>query len=268
MAKPGAKTTLKKAANFEAQSVIAGYFEQSSHSNQSKHLRVRNAILDTIVAGHLISGDRVPPEHELCTALSVSLGTVQRALRELSIDGTLVREHGRGTFVARSGLSDGEIWQFRFRKLNDDKLLPVSTVVVAETVVRGPGRWRDALGADPEGYLKIVRIITVAGGLDCYSELYLGRSRFAAVSDIALPQLRNINIKSILARQFNAPTLSITQLAHAAPIPEAATGYLHLAAGTIGMQVDVVGHSFGKESITLQRIWFPASDCYMDMTHE
>lgn len=268
MAKIGAKTTLKKAAHFEAQSVIAGYFEKSLHTRQSKHLRIRNAILDTIVAGHLGSGDRVPPEHELCAALSVSLGTVQRALRELSLDGTLVREHGRGTFIAPSGLPNDEVWQFRFRKFGDDKLLPVSTVVVSETVVRGAGRWRDALGDDSEGYLKIVRIITVAGGPECYNELYLRRSRFAALSDIALPQLRNINIKAILARQFNAPTLSITQLATAAAIPDAAVGYLRLTAGTIGMQVDVVGHSFGKESISLQRIWLPASDCYLDMTHE
>ena len=30
----------------------------------------------------------------------------------------------------------------------------------------------------------------------------------------------------------------------------------------------MTGHSYGKESIFLQRIMFPQGDCYMDLTHE
>ncbi len=268
MAKAGIKNKQKSAANLEMLSIIATYFANSLRTRQSKHIRVRHAILDAIVEGHLNNGDQIPPEQELCAALSVSLGTVQRALRELSIDGTLLRMHGRGTFVAEPALPKDEIWQFRFRNLGDDKLLPVTSAVIKETTVQGPGRWLDALGFDPEGYLKIVRIVSVSGGLDCYNEMYFCIARFGALRDIAMAQLRNVNIKTILARQFNAPTLSITQFVRAAPIPIEAEAPLGLADGTIGMEVDVVGHSYGKESIFLQRIWYPASDCYMDMTHE
>ena len=270
MAKAGIKNKQKKRrqSNLETLSIIATYFANSLRTRQSKHIRVRHAILGAIVEGHLNNGDQIPPEQELCAALSVSLGTVQRALRELSIDGTLLRMHGRGTFVAEPALPKDEIWQFRFRNLADDKLLPVSSVVIEETTVQGPGRWLDALGFDPEGYLKIARIVSVSGVLDCYNELYFCIARFGALRDIAMAQLRNVNIKTILARQFNAPTLSITQFVRAAPIPMAAEAPLGLAEGTIGMEVDVVGHSYGKENIFLQRIWSPASDCYMDMTHE
>ena len=268
MAMAGGKNAEKKSANIVTLSVIATYFANSLRTRQSKHIRVRHAILDAIVEGHLHDGDQIPPEQELCAALSVSLGTVQRALRELSIDGTLLRMHGRGTFVAEPALPKDEIWQFRFRKLGEDKLLPVTSVVIEETTVQGPGRWMDTLGPDPEGYLKIVRIVSVSGGLDCYNELYFCITRFGALRDIAMAQLRNVNIKTILARQFNAPTLSITQLVKAAPVPAAAQAALDLPAGTIGMDVDSVGHSYGKENIFLQRIWFPTSDCYMDMTHE
>jgi len=268
MAKAGVKTTQKKSSNLETLSIIATYFANSLRTRQSKHIRVRHAILDAIVEGHLHNGDQIPPEQELCAALSVSLGTVQRALRELSIDGTLLRLHGRGTFVTEPALPKDEIWQFRFRRLGDDKLLPVSSKVIEETIVEGPGRWLDALGYDPEGHLKIVRIVSVSGGLDCYNELYFCNTRFGALRDIAMAQLRNVNIKTILARQFNAPTLSITQHARVSPIPEQAQASLGLAAGTMGMDVDVIGHSHGKENIFLQRIWVPPSDFYMDMTHE
>jgi GntR family transcriptional regulator len=268
MAKAGIKNKQKNAANLETLSIIAKYFANSLRTRQSKHIRVRHAILDAIVEGHLKNGDQIPPEQELSAALSVSLGTVQRALRELSIDGTLLRMHGRGTFVAEPALPKDEIWQFRFRKPNDEKHLPVSSVVIEESTVQGPGRWLDTLGYDPQGYLKIVRIVSVLGELDCYNELYFCITRFGALRDIAVAQLRNVNIKTILARQFNAPTLSITQHVRAAPIPLAAQAPLGLPEGTIGMDVDVVGHSYGKENIFMQRIWFPASDCYMDVTHE
>ena len=268
MAKAGIENKQKNSANLETLSIIATYFVNSLRTRQSKHIRVRHAILDAIVEGYLNNGDQIPPEQELCAALSVSLGTVQRALRELSFDGTLLRMHGRGTFVAEPALPKDEIWQFRFRNLGDDKLLPVSSVVIEETTVQGPGHWLDALGFDPEGYLKIVRIVSVSGGLHCYNELYFCLTRFSALRDIAMAQLKNVNIKTILARQFNAPTLSITQCVRAAPIPSAAATPLGLAEGTIGMEVHVVGHSYGKESIFLQRIWYPVSDCYMDMTHE
>ncbi|MCP5368846.1 MAG: GntR family transcriptional regulator [Hyphomicrobiales bacterium] len=268
MTRATGKNLQRKDGSAEVLAVIAGHFEQSLTMRQSKHLRVRNAILEAIADAQLDRGDQIPPELELCAALSVSLGTVQRALRELSLDGVLVREHGRGTFVADYGLRQDEVWQFRFRSPGTKGFLPVTTVVVAESVVSGPGPWEAALGPDREGYLRIVRIISVAGGVDCYNELYFRMSKFGAMRKIAMPKLRNINIKSILAKEFNAPTLSIEQLVRAAPIPEPALRYLDQAAGTVGVDVHVVGQTYGREPIFLQKIWFPAGEHYMDMTHE
>lgn len=268
MAGTSAKRDERKNATAEALGIIGTYFEDSARSRQSKHLRVRNAIIDAIVEGHLDVGDQIPPEQDLCAALMVSLGTVQRALRELSMDGTLVREHGRGTFVGNVGLPNEEVLHFRFRMLGDDTPQPVSSIVVEEEVIHESGRWTEVLGEDPAGYLKLVRIVSAACGLNCYNELYFSMTKFGAMREIAIPQLRNINIKTILARQFNTPTLSITQMARAAVAPEAAQAQLGVAAGTVGMDVEIIGHSYGKENIFLQRIWFPESDCYMDLTHE
>lgn len=44
----------------------------------------------------------MPSENELVTQLGVSRMTANRALRELTAEGLLVRRHGKGTFVARS----------------------------------------------------------------------------------------------------------------------------------------------------------------------
>jgi GntR family transcriptional regulator len=48
----------------------------------------------------LAPGDTLPPERSLAESFSTSRTTVRQALRELTIEGRLVRMHGRGTFAA------------------------------------------------------------------------------------------------------------------------------------------------------------------------
>ena len=55
-----------------------------------------------IRSGELPEGAKLPSENELCARYSVSRPTAQRALNELAADGVVVRQKGRGTFVATS----------------------------------------------------------------------------------------------------------------------------------------------------------------------
>lgn len=61
---------------------------------------VKQRISDAIASGKWAPGDRVPSESELVHETGVSRMTVNRALRELTAEGLLVRVQGVGTFVA------------------------------------------------------------------------------------------------------------------------------------------------------------------------
>ncbi|MGW4890790.1 GntR family transcriptional regulator [Kitasatospora sp. NPDC004240] len=63
-----------------------------------KRERVRDAILELIEARR--PGDAIPSERALCSRLGVSRPTLRAAVDELVVAGMLVREHGRGMFVA------------------------------------------------------------------------------------------------------------------------------------------------------------------------
>ncbi|MFE0254748.1 GntR family transcriptional regulator [Streptomyces sp. NPDC059010] len=63
-----------------------------------KRERVRDHILELIES--LSPGDAIPSERSLCAALHVSRPTLRAAVDELVAAGLLVREHGRGMFVA------------------------------------------------------------------------------------------------------------------------------------------------------------------------
>lgn len=64
--------------------------------------RIKTYISDQIFTGNLAPNGRVPSEHELVRRFSVSRMTVNRALKELEMEGLLTRVPGVGTFVAQT----------------------------------------------------------------------------------------------------------------------------------------------------------------------
>src|SRR5579863_1363186 len=67
---------------------------------QPLYLQVKNHILTNIDSGRWATSARVPSENELVREFGVSRMTANRALRELSAEGVLVRIAGVGSFVA------------------------------------------------------------------------------------------------------------------------------------------------------------------------
>lgn len=62
--------------------------------------QIKNCLLEDMKAGRLKPGDRVPSERELSERFGVSRMTARQALVQLGTEGYLVREQGKGSFVA------------------------------------------------------------------------------------------------------------------------------------------------------------------------
>ena len=74
------------------------------------YAEVKQHILSRVRSGEWPPDYRIPSESELVEQLGVSRMTVNRALRELSIEGVLVRMQGRGSFVA-GGNSQSDVFE-------------------------------------------------------------------------------------------------------------------------------------------------------------
>ncbi|HEU4825965.1 MAG TPA: UTRA domain-containing protein, partial [Dongiaceae bacterium] len=65
-----------------------------------RYSRVKRMITERIDSGEWQPRHRIPSESELVRDIGVSRMTINRALRELTLDGRLIRVQGVGTFVA------------------------------------------------------------------------------------------------------------------------------------------------------------------------
>lgn len=63
-------------------------------------LQIGRQLRLAVASGRLKPGDRLPSARELAADLQVNFHTVRKAYGDLEIDGVLVLQRGRGTFVA------------------------------------------------------------------------------------------------------------------------------------------------------------------------
>ncbi|MBL7163932.1 MAG: GntR family transcriptional regulator [Anaerolineales bacterium] len=65
-----------------------------------RYIQIADSLLDQIESGELAPGTRLPPERKLSELFEVNRLTLRRALGRLETLGLIIRQHGKGNFVA------------------------------------------------------------------------------------------------------------------------------------------------------------------------
>ena len=109
-----------------------------TRGSEARYRGIATDLAAKIRAGQYSPGEALPPQRELSAAYGVTLMTLRQALRQLSDDGLIVQQPGRGTFVAPPHLAyrSGAL-----QSLADDLTKQgheVRTTVLARTVRRAP----------------------------------------------------------------------------------------------------------------------------------
>jgi GntR family transcriptional regulator len=71
------------------------------------YIQLMDILRERVHSGHWVPGIQIPGEPELCELYGVSRTVVRQALRELELDGMIIRRKGKGTFVAPPKISEG-----------------------------------------------------------------------------------------------------------------------------------------------------------------
>jgi GntR family transcriptional regulator len=244
----------------------------SARAGLPKHVQLGNAIIDLVNAGTLKPGDQIPPEQQLSQALGISLGTVQKTLNRLAIEGWVVREHGRGTFVTDPQRASQDVTfyryldHFRFIDPETGEPLSVHSTLVSRDLAPSKGSVRKWLGDDPGGFVRIVRRIDVGAAFSCHSSMYLAASRFQPLLTLPTHAFENVNLKQVFESQFNAPTTGLAQTVRIQPATTKEAKFLKISPDSCVLVLEIVASTLGEQPLSWQRVVIPPSHCALDVS--
>jgi DNA-binding GntR family transcriptional regulator len=221
----------------------------------TKYARLRLALLKAIESGYWLPGQKLPSEMELAALAPFGLGTVQRALRELTEEGIIVRRQGHGSFVVEPRKAMHKPWHCRF--LNDDGInfLPIFPKVLLVKRVGEPGPWSGFLDQDGDNILRIDRRISINHEFNVYSKFYANADKFGYLLDKPLSELESANLKFILNQKFNLPITIVAQDLTMVELPENICAEIGVKKGTHGLYIKAVA-SAGKTVHLYYQEWF------------
>lgn len=90
----------------------------SAANKMPLHLQISDMLAREIQTGVLIDGEKLAPERQLAAHLSISVGTLRKALLELQEKGMLQRIHGSGNYVNHNADAENLYTLFRLELIN------------------------------------------------------------------------------------------------------------------------------------------------------
>jgi GntR family transcriptional regulator len=226
----------------------------------SKYAALHQAILSAIEQGFWQQGGKLPTETEFVAATPFSLGTVQRAMRELAEEGVVVRRQGHGTFVAESRKAMQDPWHCRFLSPDGDRYLPVFPKIVRRERTSERGPWSAHLQHSGNNVIRIDRHLSINGEFGVYSKFFVNAERFGRILDIPVKELDSANMKALIDRDFRLPITDMTQDMLVGQFPREITRALKLPNAAIGLMIDIVARAGRSTTVYFQQLYVPRTD--------
>ncbi|GKX32938.1 MAG: hypothetical protein MnENMB40S_05560 [Rhizobiaceae bacterium MnEN-MB40S] len=244
--------------------LIVNAYLSSPEDGVPVYLRLKKCLSKLIVNSDLSVDAQLPPEQWLARALNVSLGTVQKSLNALRLDGYIERHQGHGTYVSAPRRRMTELWHYRFFDPQTGDFAPVFSKLIGRRTVMNEAA-EVILGRDQLGFVEIERRIDVAGEFACFSRMYLGATHFSALMRIEPSVFDNVNLKQIFSSQFDRPTLKVTQRVSLTEPEPSVQSIIGVSPGDQCLVLTLIAQSHDG-AYSFQEAFIPKSRFLLDMS--
>lgn len=166
------------------------------------YYQIREQLRARITSSTLQPGDALPGEAQICSETGVSRMTARQALSQLASEGLVVRQRGRGTFVAapKTTLPGFQGLELSYTQLMQHAGMNPSTRILRQEVLPASEEVAGQLRITPgEPVVHIVRLRMAAGEILAIEASYISARLVPGLEQI---ELTNLSLHNLLEQRF------------------------------------------------------------------
>ncbi|MBL4615636.1 MAG: GntR family transcriptional regulator [Magnetovibrio sp.] len=229
---------------------MSDLFPRSQPVSGPLYVQVKQRILDAIRDGRWKPGEMLPSEQQLATEFSVSQGTLRKAIDDLVAQNLIVRQQGKGSFIATHTRDRSLFYFFHLVDDQNRRELPQSTVQKTRT--------RRATSAEclrlalPPGssVLEIKRVRNIGGTPVINETVLLSADKFAALKGLseALPN----TLYQLYQEQYETTVATAAEGLRAVAADEEDARALDIEIGTPILEIDRTAFDLNRQPVEVR----------------
>lgn len=226
----------------------------------SLYKRIKIEVTRTLSSGDISPNDPLPTEKQLAARFGVSIGTVRRAMDDLVAEHIVVRQQGRGTFLA--ALSPERMLNRFWPMFRQDgvRVIPIVQTLSFEES-RADSETAEALGlrkGDP--IYRIVNLLLMGGNPVILDDINVSKKIFFGMREEDLVA-RETTMYGFYQSHFGINVFRVLDRLHAASASQWSAERLGVALNSPLLSVVRIAYAFGNRPVEFRKS-FMRTDAY------
>ena len=213
---------------------------------------VKRLLTQSLQAHEWHPGEALPSEARLAERFRVSIGTIRKAVDELVAQRVLVRQQGRGTFVATHNASRLMFQFFRVVRDDGERQLPEPELIAFEKG-RAEAPEARALGVHAgDRVLRVRNLLKLAGAPIVLDDIVLAQSRFPDLTEKVF-RTRDNTIYNLYQTRYGINVVRAAERLKATLADRTAARILAVDPGAPLLRIDRVALTYHDVPVELRR---------------
>lgn len=232
--------------------IMNDLFAPGTHAFAPLYKEVRKLLTQSLADGEWKPGEALPSESKLSQRFHVAIGTVRRAIDELAAEHILVRQQGRGTFVATHTPKRMLFRFFHIAREDGGKEFP-ETETIAFTRDRANENEAKRLNLLPgERVIRIVNLQNLGGKCVEVDHMVLSHDRFPDLTEEILRD-RDNTIYALYQTRYGINVVRAHERLRATLCDRNTAKLLKIDAGAPLMEINRTAMTYHNTPIELRR---------------
>lgn len=220
---------------------------------------VKHKLMESLRDGEWKAGDMIPAEKRLCERYGVSVGTLRKAVDELTAENILIRHQGRGTFVASHSQDRYMFGFFHICPKSGQKEYPkVEFISLEKDKADADSARRLGVGKGSKLH-RIVNRLSLAGRAVIVDHILLPDRFFPGLTEQQLIE-RRTTLYQLYQDSFGVAVLRTEERLDAEGASADVADLLSIAPGTPVLHIVRRAFSFRDEVVELRHSWVVTTD--------